>query len=36
MDSGLLVYGSAAKTNLEMIENSQRKFIRAISQDQFF
>ena len=27
---GLLVYGSAAKTNLEMLENAQRRIIRAI------
>ena len=27
---GLLVYGSAAKTNLEMLENAQIKIIRAI------
>ena len=27
---GILVYGSAAKTNLKKIENAQRKIIRAI------
>ena len=27
---GLLVYGSAAKTNLEMLESAQRRIIRAI------
>ena len=27
---GLLVYGSAAKTNLEALENAQRRIIRAI------
>ena len=27
---GLLFYGSAAKTNLEMLENAQRRIIRAI------
>ena len=26
----MLVYGSAAKTNLEMLENAQRRIIRAI------
>ena len=27
---GILVYGSAAKTNLKKIENAQRRIIRAI------